>query len=189
MFRALLDTCVLFKPLLCDALLCIAEEGLFQPLWSQDILDELQRNMLRHGVAKSGVDHRIGQMVEHFPAAMVTGHQTLVVAMTNDPKDRHVLAAAVRGRAELIVTENARDFPPTSTKPYDIEVNSQDAFLLDQWDLDRAAVRRALIRQVSRYRREPRTVGDLLIALGRPGSGCPNFARACHSDDVERTEP
>lgn len=188
MFRALLDTCVLFKPLLCDTLLCIAEEGLFQPLWSQDILDELQRNLLRYGVAKSGVDHRIGQMVEHFPAAMVTGHRTLVTVMTNDPKDRHVLAAAVRGRAELIVTQNVRDFPSSSTSPYDIEVSDQDAFLLDQWDLDRAAVRRALTRQVSRYRREPRTVDDLLIALGRPGNGCPNFARACHSEQVEGTE-
>ena len=188
MFRALLDTCVLFKPLLCDTLLCIAEEGLFQPLWSQDILDELRRNLLKHGVATTGVDHRIGQMVEHFPAAMVTGHRMLISGMTNDPKDRHVLAAAVRGRVEVIVTHNVRDFPPSATQSYDIAVSDQDDFLLDQWDLDPSAVRRALTRQVSRYRREPRTVDDLLIALGRPGSGCPNFARACHIDGAERTE-
>lgn len=188
MFRALLDTCVLFKPLLCDTLLCIAEEGLFQPLWSENILEELRRNLLRHRIAESAVVHRIGQMIEHFPAAMVTGHRTLIDAMTNDAKGRHVLAAAVRGRADLIVTQNVRDFPPSSTSPYDIEVTDQDSFLLDQRDLDPAAVRCALARQVSRYRREPRTVGDLLIALGRPGNGCPRFATTCHADSAERTE-
>lgn len=126
MFRALLDTCVLFKPLVCDTLLCIAEEELFQPLWSEDILDELRRSLLRYGVAKSGVDHRIGQMVEHFPGAMVTGHHSLINAMTNHSKDRHVLAAAVRGRADLIVTQNISDFPMGAVAPYDVEVTTQD---------------------------------------------------------------
>lgn len=161
---------------------------MFQPLWSEDILDELRRGLLRYGVAKSGVDHRIGQMVEHFPGSMVTGHSALIDTMTNAPKDRHVLVAAVRGGAELIVTQNVRDFPQATTAPYDIEVTDQDGFLLDQRDLDPEAIRRALTRQVSRYRREPRTVADLILALGRPGNGCPHFATACHADDAERTE-
>ncbi|MGH3983386.1 MAG: PIN domain-containing protein [Pseudonocardiaceae bacterium] len=176
MFRALLDTCVLFKPLVCDTLLCIAEEHLFQPLWSEDILDELRRSLLRYGVAKAGVDHRIGQMVDHFPGAMVTGHHYLINAMMNHPKDRHVLAAAVRGGADLIVTQNTNDFPMGSVAPYDVEVTNQDSFLLDQLDLNRSAVRRALTRQVSRYRRQPRTVDELLVALGGAGNGCPSFA-------------
>ena len=184
MFRALLDTCVLFKPLLCDSLLCLAEEGLFQPLWSPDILDELHRNLLRHGVPKSGVDHRIGQMTVHFPDAMVNGYESLVAAMANHAKDRHVLAAAVRGQAELIVTENVRDFPTSATGSFDIDVVDQDDFLLDQWDLDPVAVRRALTRQVSRYRREPRTIEDLVIALGRQAHGCPRFAAACHGGEI-----
>ena len=149
MFRALLDTCVLFKPLLCDLLLCLAEEGLFQPLWSAD-----------------------------------TGYESLVAVMENQANDRHVLAAAVRGQAELIVTENVRDFPATVTARYDIDVVDQDGFLLDQWDLDPVAVRRALTRQVSRYRREPRTVVDLLIALGRQAHGCPRFAAVCHGGEA-----
>lgn len=182
MFRALLDTCVLFKPLVCDTLLCIAEEELFQPLWSEDILDELRRSLLRYGVAKSGVDHRIGQMVEHFPGAMVTGHHSLINAMTNHSKDRHVLAAAVRGRAELIVTQNISDFPMGAVAPYDVEVTTQDSFLLDQLDLDRSAIRRALTRQVSRYRRQPRTIDDLLVALGGAGNGCPGFASSFRDD-------
>jgi hypothetical protein len=63
-----------------------------------------------------------------------------------------------------------------------IEVVDQDTFLLDQFDLNPAAVSRALARQVSRYRRQPRTVDDLLIALGTAGNGCPNFAKSCHTD-------
>lgn len=110
MFRAVLDTCVLFKPLLCDTLLSIAEEGLFQPLWSVDILTELRRNFLAYGIAEAAVERRIGHMMDHFPGSTLDGYQELVPAMTNDPKDRHVLAAAVHGSAELIVTENVRDF-------------------------------------------------------------------------------
>lgn len=176
MFRSVLDTCVLFRPLLCDTLMCIAEEGLFAPLWSADILAELRRNLLRYGIAERAVTHRIGQMTTHFPAAMVTGYEPIVTAMTTAPSDRHVLAAAVRGHADVIVTENLKDFPAGSVEPYDVAVAHQDAFLLDQFDLDPTAVRRALTRQVSRYRRQPRTVADLLDALGGRGNGCPRFA-------------
>lgn len=182
MFRVLLDTCVLFKTLLCDTMLSIAEEGLYQPLWSEDILEELRRNLLRYGVAEANVARRIGLMREGFPDSAVTEYRSLVPSMTNHVKDRHVVAAAVRGGAELIVTENVRDFPRTATDPYDIDVVDQDEFLLDQLDLEPMSVHRALGRQVSRYRRAPRTVEDLLTALERPGHGCPKFAAQCRAE-------
>ncbi|MGH3813557.1 MAG: hypothetical protein ACRDUV_14080 [Pseudonocardiaceae bacterium] len=94
---------------------------------------------------------------------------------------RHLRCGGLR-RAELIVTQNTRDFPAGATKPFDIEAVDQDTFLLDQFDLDPAAVRRALARQVSRYRRQPRTVDDLLVVLGGAGNGCPNFAKNCYGD-------
>jgi hypothetical protein len=99
--------------------------------------------------------------------------------MANHPKDRHVLAAAVCGGAEILVTENLRDFPRRSVRDYNIEVASQDTFLLDQLDLSPSDVIDALRRQVSRYHREPRDAGALLAILGSPGSGCPGFAKAC----------
>lgn len=154
--------------MLCDSLLSIAEEGLYQPLWSAHTLDELRRNLLRHGIAEAPVNHRIEQMTAHFPGSSVEDYEPLIPAMTNAPGDRHVLAAAVRGGAELIVTENLRDFPASATKPYDIEVVNQDEFLLDQLDLDPRRVQHALTQQVSRYRRLPRTGEDLVIMLGRP---------------------
>src|ERR1022692_2618097 len=123
--------------------------------------------------------HRLQQMNEAFPDALVTGYESLIPGMTNHPKDRHVLAAAVRGGAEALVTETLRDFQQDAASRYDIEVVSQDTFLLDQLDLRPDDVIDALRRQVSRYHREPRNVGALLAILGGPASGCPGFAAAC----------
>jgi hypothetical protein len=109
----------------------------------------------------------------------VTGYEPLISEMANHPKDRHVLAAAVWGDAEVLVTENLRDFPPNAVGAYDVEVVSQDSFLLDQLDLRPADVIDALRRQTSRYHREPRGVEALLAILGSAGSGCPAFAQSC----------
>lgn len=108
----LLDTCVLLKSYLCDTLLSIAEDGTFRPLWSDHILAELRRNLIKAGAKQEAVEHRLGQMATYFPDARVTGYEELIGSMTNHPKDRHVLAAAVAGRADVLVTENLKDFPP-----------------------------------------------------------------------------
>jgi predicted nucleic acid-binding protein len=174
-----LDTCVLLKSYLCDALLSIGEAGVYRPLWSATVMEELERNLNRRGLDEKQVRHRIAQMNQAFPDAAVTGYEAMISDMTNDPKDRHVLAAATRGGAEFLVTENLRDFPSAAARPYGIEVISQDAFLLDLLDLRPADVLGALRRQASRYRREPRDVAALLTILSSPGFGCPDFAHAC----------
>lgn len=74
-------------------------------------------------------------MRRQFRDAHITDYETLIPSMTNDPKDRHVLATAVRGGAALIVTANTKDFPPEATEPYDITVASPDEFLLNQLEL------------------------------------------------------
>ena len=67
---------------------------------------------------------------------MVTGWEALVPGIElPDPDDRHIVAAAVRGRADLIVTENLRDFPDETLLLWDLEAQSLDGFLLDQLDL------------------------------------------------------
>jgi predicted nucleic acid-binding protein len=134
-FPAFLDTCSLFGAYLCDTLLRLADAGAYRPLWSAGVLDELQRNLVRRGLAQDAVDRRISEMRRSFPDAEVHGYESLVEAMTCDAKDRHVLAAAVRSDAEVLVTFNVTDFPEASVKPYDIEVVSPDDFLLDQLDL------------------------------------------------------
>ncbi|GLY48400.1 PIN domain-containing protein [Lentzea sp. NBRC 102530] len=181
MLPVFIDTCVLLKPYLCDTLLTISECGVYRPLWSTDVLAELDRNLRKRGASEHQVAHRLGQMRRHFPDAEVTGYQHLVEAMENDPKDRHVLAAAVCGGAELLITENLKDFPAAAVSSFDIEVLHQDEFLLDQLDLAPELVIAALRRQVSRYRRAPRTVDDLLDILANEGHRCNGFAEALRS--------
>lgn len=173
-FSAFLDTCVLYPAYLCDTLLRLAEVDSYRPLWSDDVLTELHRNLLDSSVSPSSVDHRLAQMRRSFPDALTTGYEALVDGMTNDPKDRHVLAAAVRANAEVIVTFNLRDFPEAALKPFDITAIHPDEFLLDQLDLYPRLTIESLERQAAAYRREPTTPTGLLVRLVR--AGVPGFA-------------
>ncbi|TDB73058.1 PIN domain-containing protein [Micromonospora sp. KC721] len=173
-FPAFLDTCVLYPAHLCDTLLRLAEVAAYRPLWSEDVLIELRRNLLERGIVEERVDRRISHMRAAFPDAMVTGYESLVDGMTNDPKDRHVLAAAVRANAEVLVTFNVGDFPEVSVKPYDVLTIHPDDFLLDQLDLYPGVTLDVLHRQAAAYRREPTTVPALLALLSR--TGVPQFA-------------
>lgn len=93
-----------------------------------------------HGV--SGATRRVAFKNAAFPEAMVEDWHELEGEMTNDPKDRHVLAAAVAGGAEIIVTNNVADFPASACDPYGITVRRADDFLCDIWSeaLDLAEV-------------------------------------------------
>lgn len=173
MQRVVLDTCVLFPNYLRDTLLRLAEAELYEPLWSADILEELRRNIsarLDPARAKQLVEAMAGA----FPDSAVAGYAALVPAMTNDEKDRHVLAAAVRGQAHAVVTLNVKDFPPEAANPYEIEVLRPDDFLLDMLDLAPVDVHAVLRSQTERYRREPRDLHGLLDRLD--AGGAPQFA-------------
>jgi hypothetical protein len=73
----------------------------------------------------------LNQVQQHFPEARVTGYEKMVTLMTNHPKDRHVLAAAVQCGAHVIVTANIRDFPSDSLLEWGIEARHPDQFLLN----------------------------------------------------------
>jgi hypothetical protein len=100
--------------------------------------------------------------------------------MTNDAKDRHVLAAAVASEAQAIVTLNTKDFPEAACEPFAVEIMDPDAFLLDLMNLAAKEVCGVLARQVAALRRPPITMTDLLERLAvtvpqfaeRAGSNC-----------------
>lgn len=171
-FPALLDTCTLFSATLTDTLLRIAEQGAFRPHWSAGNLGELETVLIREaGVAPEKAARRIGMMRSAFPDAEVAGYTELIESMTCDPKDRHVLAAAVAAACPVLVTFNVRDFPLDSVGVHGITVVTPDAFLLDQIDLHPAKVGRALLDQLTAARRPPLTMGQLLGRLTRAGAG------------------
>jgi predicted nucleic acid-binding protein len=168
-FPAFLDTCALYGAYLCDTLLRLAEAETFRPLWSAGVLTELQRNLVERGLPEDAVAHRIAEMNRAFPDAEVHGYEMLTEEMTCDPKDRHVLAAAVRGGAQVLVTFNVSDFPQSSTESYDLVISHPDDFLLDQLDLYPGRTRTSLRHQAASYKSPAMTTEDLLGRLSLAG--------------------
>src|SRR5690606_934069 len=136
--------------------------GLYRALWSADILEELERNLVEDGIRADSVRRLVAEMRGAFPDAEVSGYRSLIDGLTCDPKDRHVLAAAVRADAAAIVTFNLDDFAPASVDPFELDVIDPDTFLLDQLDLAPPAVIDELQLQAVANRREPKTLPGLL---------------------------
>lgn len=108
-----LDSCVLYLASLRDLLLTLAALDAFDVAWTDEILEEVRRNVIddHPGIAPDRfTSHTLGAMRAAFPGAVVTGYEHLIGTLDNDPKDRHVAAAAIAARASAIVTENVRDF-------------------------------------------------------------------------------
>ena len=174
-FPVFLDTCTIFGAGLSNLLLTLAEQGTYRPLWSQGVLDELRRNLEKVGIVSSAIDYRISCMNESFPDALVSGYQGLMPNLHCDPKDQHVLAAAIWGNAAIIVTFDLRDFPPDALEQHNIRAVHPDEFLLDQLDLYPSAVQEAVTLVPARYESPPVTVDEFLDLLHR--SGVPRFVQ------------
>jgi predicted nucleic acid-binding protein len=111
-FLVVLDACVLAPAPLRDTLLRLAEDPrLYLPRWSDDIVTEMVRTLEdRFGIAPHRTAYLVDELRKHFGDAWVKGYEPLIGSMSNDSKDRHVVAAAVRCGAEMIVTYNKRHF-------------------------------------------------------------------------------
>lgn len=174
---ALLDACTLYPVGLRDTLLSVAQAHAFRPLWSAEILEEVRGAILRSvpGADTPRIDRMLDDMRAAFPGALVAGYSHLIHKMTNDLADRHVLAAAVAGHADVIVTWNVRHFPPSACRSYGIAVETPDEFLSRMYVHDSGALELALARQVARYAAPPMTVEDL---LARHALRLPRFVAA-----------
>lgn len=123
-FFAVLDACVLYPYSLRDTLLRFAEAEFYAPLWSERILDEMERNVVRNGGRPEALARTRQLMAQAFDAASLPADAiaALEPSMTNDAGDRHVLAAAVSANADVIVTANLRHFPESSTALHGVAI-------------------------------------------------------------------
>lgn len=185
-----LDACVLVPIRLATTLLWLAEAGLFQPMWSEQILDEVRRNLPKVGVAPDKATHRVAMMRSAFEhEAMVEGFEDLLDGLTCDFKDRHVLAAAIRGGAETILTYNLSDFPESSVSPHDVAVQHPDAFLTQLLAEESEVVMEVLKHQMAARRSPPETVRDFLAALTATAPMFANLAAdQCVDGPVARSD-
>ena len=133
--KALLDACVLYPTVLREILIGVARAGLYVPLWSDRILEEWARAVVKLGHGAELVARgEIAALKAAFPAACVAPREALAARLwLPDPGDVHVLAAAVAGGADVIVTFNAADFPRGVLAEEGLGREDPDRFLLALW--------------------------------------------------------
>jgi predicted nucleic acid-binding protein len=138
-YSAVLDACVLVPAALCDTLLRLAEEpAMYRPLWSRHILTEMA-NVLETKLQRTveEIEHKQREMNRAFPEAEVTVPKSLTRALDciPDEGDKPVLAAAIMGHANVIVTQNTKHFPKDCIAEYGILCQNADDFLIHQFHL------------------------------------------------------
>jgi predicted nucleic acid-binding protein len=164
-FKVVLDANVLFPFTLRDTLLRAAAEGFFQLYWSEQILEETERNLVARGTITTAQATKLrAAMTDAFPEALVIGHEHLIAAMHNEEKDRHVAAAAVKAGAQVIVTLNLKDF---QALPDGIEAQSPDEFLCNLFDLDPEGMVNVVLEEAKALRRPPRSFDEVLAGLAK----------------------
>ena len=169
-FTVLYDACVLYPAPLRDLLMRLAMTGLFRARWSNEIHDEWIRNVLenRSDLTREQLERTRDLMNKHVLDSVVTGYQHLIPGLDlPDPNDRHVLAAAIRTRASVIVTYNLDDFPREYLAQFGLEAQHPDEFITHLFDLNEAVVCKAAKLQRAALKNPPRSVEEFLDTLAQ----------------------
>ncbi len=144
--RVFLDACVLYPTVMREVILGAAGAGLFTPLWSARVLEEWARAVARTlPEAEPAARAEIALLRARWPGAEVAPSADVQAALAlPDPDDTHVLAAAIAGRADTLLTLNRRDFPSRVLARHGIMLRDPDGFLFGLWqdhpgDMERVA--------------------------------------------------
>lgn len=171
-FTVIFDACVLYPFFLRDMLMRLALTNLFRAKWTDQIHEEWIRNLLkdRPEIPKERLIKTRQKMDTHVLDALVENYEVLIDSLQlPDPDDRHVLAAAIKSNADLIVTCNLKDFPPEFLKPYEIEALHPDEFISDLFDLDSFACTQAIKAQLAAYKNPKLGIDEYLVHCRKQG--------------------
>jgi predicted nucleic acid-binding protein len=163
-----LDANVLFPASLRDILLRCAEKELYRLYISEQIWEEVVRNLVATGRMTAQQIARLDSAIRAFLVgvdAFVVGHEGLISTLANHPKDRHVLAVAVHAHAQTIVTFNLKDYPASALQPLSVVAVHPDTFLCHLHDLTPTLIRQIVHEQAADLSNPPLTVDDVLVTL------------------------
>ena len=181
-YTVILDACVMYPAPLRSYLLYLAQTGLFRARWTEQIHDEWMRNLLKNRpqLDKRKLNRTKELMNAHFPDCQIEGYESIVDSIhLPDVDDRHVVAAAIRGQAEGIITFNLKDFPDEALKPLGINAIHPDEFLSDMFELSPGNVIQAVQRHRASLKKPPFTVDEYLSSLQK--QRLPNFVSLLRS--------
>lgn len=171
-FAVVYDANVLYPNTLRDLLIRLAQSSTVQAKWTNEILDEMVTALSRNrpDIPPARLERLRDLMNGAVRDCLVSGYEPLIEGLKlPDSEDRHVLAAAIKSGAQVIVTRNLRHFPVADLEPWDIEAKSPDAFVLDQVGINGRVVA-ASVRQIADSRiNPPESVEDVLSQLERDG--------------------
>lgn len=166
-FTVVLDACALYPAPLRDSLMRLASRDLFKAYWTDTIHEEWINALVREEKYTREALERVRNLMDsHVPDAKVEGYECLIDGLTlPDKNDRHVLAAAIKCKADAIVTFNQKDFPADYLKTFQIEVIHPDDFIYYQIDMAPAVCCTAFRDQRSALKNPSMTVDEFLTSL------------------------
>jgi predicted nucleic acid-binding protein len=171
-FVVIYDANVLYPSLLRDVLIRVAQRGLVQARWTERMLDEVFDNLAsnRPDLDPARLARTRELMNISIRNVLVDGYEPLIDAVTlPDQGDRHIVAAAIRAHAQMIVTTNLRDFPSQELGRWNIEAKHPDDFLVDQFHLDAIALHGILQQIADDSTRPSLAFADILDGLEHYG--------------------
>lgn len=181
-YTVVLDACVLYPFWQRDLLLSLAHADLYTARWTEQIEAEWTRSLIANKPeSRPSVERVVELMRTAIPDCLITGYEPLIAGLQlPDPSDRHVLAAAIRGNADAIVTSNTKDFPRDVLDGFGIELQTPDQFVVNQINLNQSQALAAIKQMRARWNRPELTAEQMVDLFAKRGLG----QTASHLADV-----